>query len=61
MAKFLLFSDIHVHPHKQKTERLHDCLKALNWCFEVAEENSVNAILFGGDLLHQCPQCDVVP
>lgn len=58
MAKFLLFSDIHVHPHKQKTERLQDCLKALNWCFEVAEENAVDAVLFGGDLLHERQKLD---
>lgn len=58
MSKFLLFSDIHVHPHKHKSERLQDCLKALNWCFEQAEEQKVDAVMFGGDLLHERQKLD---
>ncbi len=58
MSKFLLFSDIHVHPHKQKNERLNDCLKALDWCFQVADNRNVDAVLFGGDLLHERQKLD---
>lgn len=58
MAKILLFSDIHVHPHKKSHNRLNDCLKCLNWCFEQAVENNVDAVLFGGDLLHERQKID---
>lgn len=58
MARILLFSDIHVHPHKRKAERLHDCLKALDWVFSVAVKEQVDAVLFGGDLLHERQKID---
>ena len=58
MAKILLFSDIHVHPHKKSQERLQDCLRCLRWCFEQAVENDVDAVLFGGDLLHERQKID---
>jgi len=58
MAKILLFSDMHVHPHKKSVDRLHDCLKCLSWVFTQAEENDVDAILFGGDLLHERQKID---
>jgi len=58
MSKFLLFSDIHVHPHKRSQNRLFDCLKALDWCLEKAVENSVDAVMFGGDLLHDRQKID---
>lgn len=58
MAKFLLFSDIHIHPHKNKTERLSDCLKALKWVFEEAIKANVDAVMFGGDLLHDRQKID---
>lgn len=55
----LLFSDIHVHPHKRRNERLEDCLKALNWVFDVAEERGIKHILFGGDLYHDRQKIEV--
>lgn len=58
MTKILLFSDIHVHPHKKKTERLRDCLKCLDWCYQQAVEHEVDAVLFGGDLLHERQKID---
>lgn len=58
MAKFMLFSDIHVHPHKKSQERLDDCIKALEWVFKVAEDEQVDAVLFGGDLLHDRQKID---
>jgi DNA repair exonuclease SbcCD nuclease subunit len=48
----LLFSDIHIHTHKKRNDRLEDCLKVLQWVFDVAKENNVENILFGGDLFH---------
>lgn len=52
MSKVLLCSDIHVFPHKRKSDRLEDCLKALDWMFQVAKKRGIDEILFGGDLLH---------
>lgn len=60
MAKFLLFSDIHIHAHKKSQERLYDCLKALEWVFSVAKEHKVDAVLFGGDLLHDRQKIDTL-
>jgi DNA repair exonuclease SbcCD nuclease subunit len=58
MAKFLIFSDIHIHPHKKSQERLQDCLNVLDWVFQKAIENEVDAVLFGGDLLHDRQKID---
>ena len=54
----MLFSDIHVHPHKKSQDRLADCIKALEWVFEVAKNHNVDAVLFGGDLLHDRQKID---
>lgn len=58
MATVLLFSDIHVHPHKNSNQRLNDCLQALEWVFEEAKSHKVDALLFGGDLLHDRQKID---
>jgi len=58
MGHVLLFSDIHIYPHKRKVERLEDCLKALAWVFEVARERNIEDIIFGGDLLHDRQRID---
>lgn len=55
----LLFSDIHIYCHKRRVERLEDCLKALNWVFDVAEEKGINHVLFGGDLFHDRQKIDI--
>ena len=60
MAKFLLFSDIHVHPHKKSQDRLNDCLEALEWAFTTAKEKQVDAVLFGGDMLHDRQKIDTL-
>lgn len=52
MPKFLLFTDIHLHPHKKSEERLRDCLDCLVWVFETAKKNNIKNILFGGDFFH---------
>lgn len=59
MSKILLFSDIHIHAHKRKIERLHDCLNALNWIFETAEKNNIKNIIFGGDLFHDRQKIEI--
>ena len=48
----LLFSDLHVHCHKRSNERLEDCLKALNWVFDTAEQRQISSILLGGEFFH---------
>ena len=55
----LLFSDLHVHCHKRSNERLEDCLKALNWVFDTAEQRQISSILFGGDFFHDRQKIDV--
>jgi DNA repair exonuclease SbcCD nuclease subunit len=60
MSKILLYSDIHIAQHKKSIDRLHDCLKALNWVFDVAEENNIKDIVFGGDLFQDRQKIDVI-
>jgi len=55
----LIFSDIHVHCHKRSNDRLEDCLKALDWVFDVAEQRNITEILFGGDLYHDRQKIEV--
>jgi len=50
MSKILLFSDIHIHNHKQSHQRLLDCLKTLEWVFTTARERHIKDVLFLGDL-----------
>jgi DNA repair exonuclease SbcCD nuclease subunit len=52
MKKFLLFTDIHIHPHKKSEERLQDCLNCLTWVFETAKKKNIKNVLFGGDFFH---------
>lgn len=59
MSKVLLFTDIHVHTHKQSSERLNDCLKVLDWVLRTAVEQKVNHVLFLGDLFHDKQKIDV--
>lgn len=59
MNEVLLFSDLHVHPHKRRQERLDDCLKALDWVFDVADQYGIEDILFGGDLFHDRQKIEV--
>lgn len=58
--KVLIFSDIHIHPHKKSIERLNDCIKTLDWVFKNAEENSIENIIFLGDLFHDRQKIDVL-
>ena len=49
MSKSLIFSDLHLHSHKNRTNRLQDCLKVLNWVFDQAKEHQCENIIFLGD------------
>jgi DNA repair exonuclease SbcCD nuclease subunit len=59
MSKILLFSDIHIHPHKKSNKRLQDCLDVIPWVFKVAKENNIKTILFGGDFFHDRQKIDI--
>lgn len=58
--KALLFADAHIHPHKRSTERLDDCVKALEWVFQTAIDRKIETILFLGDLFHDRQKIDVL-
>ena len=58
--KALIFSDIHIHPHKKSQERLDDCLKALEWVFETARANKIKNIICLGDLFHDRRTIDIL-
>lgn len=60
MSKVLIFSDIHIHPHKRSTERLQDCLDVLDWVFKTAVERKIENVLFLGDLFHDRQRIDVL-
>lgn len=60
MAKALLFSDLHIHSHKNSVDRLQDCLKVLAWIFEQAKKHKVQHVLFLGDLFHERAKIDVL-
>lgn len=58
--KILIFSDIHIHPHKKSTERLEDCIKVLDWVFQEAINRKIKNIIFLGDLFHDRQKIDVL-
>lgn len=60
MVKALLFSDMHVHAHKDSVDRLTHCLQTLEWVFETAHEQKVQHVFFLGDLFHERAKIDVL-
>lgn len=60
MSKILIFSDIHVHQHKNSSKRLDDCLGALEWVFNVACERKIKEVLFLGDLFQDRQKIQVL-
>jgi DNA repair exonuclease SbcCD nuclease subunit len=48
--KILLTADLHLHPHKNSYDRLHDGLKVLEWVNETAIERGCHYVFFCGDL-----------
>jgi DNA repair exonuclease SbcCD nuclease subunit len=60
MAKALVFSDLHLHAHKDRVDRLQHCIDVLNWAFCVAEQKNCDYIFFLGDLFHDRAKIDVL-
>lgn len=60
MAKALLFSDLHLHSHKDSVDRLQDCLRVFEWVFTQATENKCEHIFFLGDLFHERSKIDLL-
>jgi DNA repair exonuclease SbcCD nuclease subunit len=60
MSKALIFSDLHIHGHKDRTERLKDCLEVLEWVFATADKCDCEYIFFLGDLFHERSKIDVM-
>jgi len=61
MPQILLFSDIHIHPHKNSQKRLQHCLDALKWVFDVAVERHIEDVIFLGDLFQDREKIQVLP
>ena len=59
--KILVFTDLHIHPHKKSSERLEDCLNALTWAFKTAKKRKISNMVFLGDLFHDRQKIDVLP
>lgn len=60
MPKALLFSDLHIHAHKDSVDRLTHCLQTLEWVFKTAHAEKVDHVLFLGDLFHERAKIDVL-
>ena len=60
MSKVLIFSDLHIHPHKRSIDRLQNCLDALKWVFQTAVDQNIDTLLFAGDLFHDRQKIDVL-
>lgn len=61
MAKYLIASDAHIHPHKNSLQRLEHCLDALEWIFLSAVQHDVKDVLFLGDLFQDRQKIQVLP
>lgn len=57
--KWLITADVHVYQHKKSSERLQDCLDALNWIFQTAVQKNVSCVIFAGDLFYDRFKIDV--
>lgn len=58
--RILIFSDIHIHPHKKSSERLGHCIEALEWVFRTAKKRKISQVVFLGDLFHDRQKIDVL-
>lgn len=52
MAKILLCSDQHLHPHGKSIERLEEGLACFSWIYDVARERGIKSVISLGDLFH---------
>lgn len=50
MSKILIFSDLHVHMHRNSLGRLNDCLRCLEWVLQSAVDRGITHVIFAGDL-----------
>jgi len=57
--KVLIYSDLHIHPHKRSYDRLQDCLDVQEWVFKTARDLEIENILFCGDLFHDRQKMDI--
>ena len=60
MGKVLLFSDLHIHPHKKEWKRFQNCLDVLEWVFKTAQQRKIKDIVFCGDLFHDRSKIDIL-
>lgn len=60
MSKSLIFSDLHLHRHRDNADRLQDCLAVLEWVFATAKAHKCKQIFFLGDLYHERAKIDVL-
>jgi DNA repair exonuclease SbcCD nuclease subunit len=59
MGKVLLWSDLHIAPHKKEWKRLENCLDVLRWVFKTALQRGIKDIVFCGDLFHDRNKIDI--
>jgi len=59
MSKIIIFSDIHIHPHKKSSERLQNCVDVLDWALKTAVDRKIPNVIFAGDLFHDRQRIDV--
>ena len=50
MPKALIFSDLHIHKHKDRIDRLNHCIVVLKWVFQQAKAHNCSYVFFLGDL-----------
>jgi len=49
---FLIFSDLHAHPHSQNWDRVDHVLEVLEWIKKICVEKKISTIIFLGDFFH---------
>ena len=56
----MVYTDLHVHAHKDRVDRLHHCIDVQDWVFRKAAEYDCRYIFFLGDLFHDQDKIDVL-
>ena len=52
MAKVLITSDLHIHPHRGDSRRVDDGVECLKWIYETARIAGLHTVIIAGDFLH---------
>lgn len=60
MSKILLWSDPHIHLHKNQISRLNDCLEVVKWVFDTAISKNIKCIICAGDLFQDRQKIHVI-